>query len=176
MTDAALWQPDATEYLSYYGKYIQLVPEGHVLDTLERQIGDTIALLRTVDAERAGYRYAPGKWSVREVIGHLTDTERVFAYRALRFARNDQTPLPGFDENTFVANSNYDRRPLADVAEEMETVRTATVCLFRSLPSEALTRRGTANNAEMSVRAVAWILAGHELHHVGLLKERYLGA
>ena len=119
------------------------------------------------------FRYQPGKWSVKEVLGHITDGERVFSYRALRFARADQTPIPGFDETKWVPAGHFDRRSLQDLVAEYEAVRAATLALFASFDDEALLRRGKANDAEVSVRALAHIIAGHELHHVGLLRERY---
>ena len=132
-----------------------------------------ISTLLAVPRARWTHRYAPGKWSVSEVVGHLADTERIFAYRALRFARNDATPLAGFDENQFVPPANFDARPLPDLAEELRAVRLASVALFRRLDDAALARRGTANQVEITVRALPWIIAGHERHHVAVLKERY---
>ncbi len=119
------------------------------------------------------HRYAPGKWSVKQVVGHLCDGERVFAYRALRFARADRTPLPGFDETLWVPEGNFDARPIDDLALEYRAVRSASIALFASLAPEALARIGVANDTPMSVRALAWTIAGHELHHRGLLIERY---
>ena len=172
----AAHRPDPSEFVPYYGKYIGLVPDGSVVDSLETQIRETSALLRSVPDARASHRYAPGKWSVKEVVGHLADGERVFAYRALRFARNDGTPLPGFDENLYAANSGFDARPLGEVASEYEAVRQATLALFRGLGDEAWLRRGIASENPVSVRALAWIIAGHELHHRAVLRERYLTA
>ncbi len=167
-------RPEAGEYASYYGRYISQVPEGDVVETLERQIGETLALLGTVDEETAGRGYEPGKWSVKELVGHLSDAERVFAYRALRFARGDRTPLPGFDQDPYVLAGNFNARTLADVAEEFAAVRRATLRLLRSLDAEAWARRGVASDNEISVRALAYIIAGHEAHHVRILRERYL--
>src|SRR4029077_5181557 len=120
------------------------------------------------------HRYAPGKWSIKEVIGHVSDAERVFSHRALRFARGDRTRLPGFDEKAYTPAGRFDARPLPDLAAELDAVRHATIALFAGLDSEALARRGPANNKEVSVRALAYIIAGHERHHVGILRERYL--
>jgi len=119
------------------------------------------------------HRYAPGKWSVKEVVGHVTDAERVFGYRALRIARADTTPMPGFDENAWVPAANFDRRSMPELVAGYQAVRAATVALFSSFDEEALTRRGTANDQEVSVRALAHIMAGHELHHMTILRERY---
>jgi hypothetical protein len=153
---------------------VDLVPAGDIAMVLEQQMGDTETLLGGLGDEQGNYRYAPGKWSVKEVIGHLIDSERVFAYRALRIARNDKTPLPGFEQDDYVAAGGFDRRSLADLAREFEHVRNATLDLIRPLSKEAFDRRGVANNAEVSVRALVWIIAGHELHHKEVLRRRYL--
>jgi DinB family protein len=173
MTAAAIPRPAAAEYDSYYGRYIDKVPEGDLLRTLAGQARETQALLAGLSDAKALHRYAAGKWSIKEVIGHVADTERVYSYRALRFARADATALPGFDENAWVPAGNFDARPLADLAAELDAVRRATLALFRGLDAAALARRGTANDAAISVRAIAWIIAGHERHHVALLHERY---
>ena len=167
-------RPTPSEYAPYYERYIGLVPDGSALEHLRSQIGETLELLRSVSEEKSNYRYAPGKWSVKEVVGHLADSERVFAYRALRFARSDQTPLSGFDENDYTTNSNFADRPLGGVAEEFRAVRTATIALFEGMSGEAVARQGTANDTRVSVRALLWIIAGHERHHRKILQERYL--
>jgi uncharacterized damage-inducible protein DinB len=165
--------PDPAEHAPYYGKYIALVPDGDIVGLLRSQIDSTTDLLRGVPGDREQYRYAEGKWSVREVIGHLSDAERIFTYRALRFARADRTPLHGFDENAYAATATYHERRLSSVAEEFAAVRAASVAFFDALTDEEWQRRGPANAQEVSVRALAWIIAGHERHHVGLLRERY---
>ncbi len=165
-------KPEPDEHLPYYGKYIALVGDD-AMAALRSQAATTPRLLSGVNESRALFRYAPGKWSVKEVLGHVIDGERVFGHRALRFAREDATPLPGFDENTWVPAARFDRRPLPDLVADYEAVRTATLALFSSFDEAALTRRGIANGAEVSVRALAHIIAGHELHHVSLLRERY---
>ena len=167
-------RPDEFEHLPYYRKYVDLVPDGDLVQMLRTQLDETLSMVRGLREEQGGHRYAPSKWSVREVLGHVIDTERVFAYRALRIARGDATPMEGFDENAYAAASAADTRTLADLADELEHVRLGNVAFFRALKDEALGRRGTANGAEVTVRALAWILAGHELHHRGLLRERYL--
>lgn len=167
-------RPDASEFLPFYGTYIDKVPDGDLLQMLRTQLDDTLALVRGLPEERGAHRYAPGKWSVREVLGHVIDAERIFAYRALRIGRGDATPLASFDENAYAENSGADARTLADLADELEHVRLGNIALFRSLGEEGLARRGTASGAEVTARALAWIVAGHELHHVGLLRERYL--
>src|SRR5215207_4038892 len=167
-------RPAKDEYAPYYEKYTSLVPEGDVVETLARQLGETLALLRSVPEDKAGSRYEPGKWSVKEVVGHIIDTERIFAYRALRFARGDRTELPGFEQDGYIEAAAFDSRTLADLAEEFEHVRRSTLKLFGNLSGEAWLRRGTASGNEVSVRALAHIAAGHELHHVNILKTRYL--
>ena len=174
MSATAPARPGSDEYAPYYEKYTSLVPEGDVVETLRRQAAETLALLRSVDEEQAGSRYEPGKWSVKEVVGHVIDTERIFAYRALRFARGDRTELPGFEQDGYIENAEFDRRTLRDLAEEFEHVRGATLKLFGSLSPEAWLRRGTASGNQVSVRALAYIAAGHEAHHVNILRTRYL--
>jgi hypothetical protein len=173
VTATAIPRPAATEYAPYYGRYIGKVPDGDLLQTLEDQARETQAVLAGLSEAKALHRYAPGKWSIKEMIGHVTDTERVFSYRALRFARADATVLPGFDENAWVPPGNFDARALKDLAAELGAVRRATIALFRGLDAAALARRGTASDNAVSVRALAWIIAGHERHHVALLHERY---
>jgi hypothetical protein len=167
-------KPETTEYAPHFEKYISLVPEGNISVTLDKQIEDTLRLIRSLTDAQGDLRYAPGKWSVKEVIGHLIDAERIFAYRALRFARNDVTPLHGFDENRFVDNARFSSLSLADLAEEFEYTRKSNVYLFKHLDSDSWLRRGPANDNEISVRAVAYAIAGHELHHMGILRSRYL--
>jgi hypothetical protein len=167
-------KPDSTEYAPYFEKYISLAREDEIVATLGRQIEGTLSLIRGLSAAQGDLRYAPGKWSVKEVIGHLIDTERIFAYRAMRFARNDATPLPGFDENLFVANAGFGSRSLAELADEFEHTRKSNVYLFKGLDGDASLRRGVSNNNELSVRAIAYIIAGHELHHAEILRSRYL--
>ena len=169
----AIARPAKDEYFEYFGKYISLVPGDDALPPLGSQIQETARLLKPLDESKALHRYAPGKWSVKEVVGHLSDAERVMAYRALRFGRGDTTPLPGFEETLYAQAARSDERPLADLLSEYESVRAATLALFRGLDEEALVRRGNANSKEVSVRALAWIIAGHELHHRVLLTERY---
>ena len=175
-TDPRSVRPGPDEFAPYYGRYITRVRDGQIVATLREQLGDTLGLLRAIPESRGGHRYAEGKWSIRECIGHMSDTERVFAYRAMRFARDDRTALPGFDENAFVANSAFDQRTLSSLADEFEAVRRATVALFDPLTPDELLRRGTASDNPVSVRALAWIIAGHELHHREILATRYLVA
>lgn len=173
-TIARTLRPATDEYAPYYGKYVQRVPDGDIVAVLRDQIAGTAELLRNASAERADYAYAPGKWTLKEVVGHMIDVERVMSYRALRFSRNDTTDLPGFEENDFVANSNFAKRTLADLVDELEAVRTATVHLATHIDADAMTRRGTANSTSATVRGLLYVIAGHELHHVALIRERYL--
>ena len=167
-------KPVEGEFLPYYDTYIRLVPPGDILARLEAQLSETQALLRGLPASVSTYRYAPGKWSVSEVIGHLIDSERIFASRALRFARNDPTPLPGFEQDDYVRNAGFDAYPIAELASEFDSVRRSTILFFTHLDEAAWMRRGVANNAEITVRALAYIIAGHELHHREVLRTRYL--
>jgi DinB family protein len=177
MTTASLTTiaaPGTDEYSTYFGRYVARLPAGvDILDVLARQREELLARFRTVPETKGAYRYQPGKWSVRQVVLHLSDTERIMAYRALRFARGDATPLPGFDEEAYAPASGADAVPLAELVAELADVRLATLDLFRHLPTEAWTRRGTASDAPFSVRALAWVIAGHQIHHLGVLSERY---
>jgi uncharacterized damage-inducible protein DinB len=166
-------RPAASEYAPFYARYVGAVPDGDLPSILRAQLNQVLAFTRGLSEERGGHRYAPGKWSIREVLGHMVDVERIFAYRALRIARGDATPLAGFEENAYVQAGRFDARTLADLAEEYEAVRVATLHLFRPLDDEALARSGTANGAEVTVRALAWIIAGHERHHLGMLRGVY---
>jgi len=174
MARATIPRPDPTEYEPHYESYVSRVPAGDLLTILEDQRRETQQLLGGIPDAKALYRYAPGKWSIKEVVGHVTDAERIFGYRALRFAREDETPLPGFDEQSYTPAGRFDARPLASLAAELDAVRGATIALFTGLDPATLTRRGTANQHEISVRALAYVIAGHERHHVPILRERYL--
>lgn len=166
--------PQATEYAPYYGRYISLVPSGDILATLSEQTDSTLRLLRGIDEDKAGWRYAPDKWSIKELVGHVIDGERIFAYRALRFARNDQTELPGFEQDDYVHHAGFDAVPFEELVQEFELVRGATLLMFKHLDAEAWQRRGIASNSEVSVRAICYIIAGHERHHMEILRARYL--
>lgn len=174
--DTRLIRPDADEYAPYYGRYVSLLGDGDILVLLRRRREELNALLGSLDESRALHRYAPGKWSVKEVIGHLTDAERVFAHRALRFARSDQTPLPGFEENDYVRAARFDRRTLASLLAEYNAARASHLLFFEGLDEEAWMKRGTANDVPFTVRALANIIAGHDLHHQRILAEHYLAA
>jgi hypothetical protein len=173
MTTLAIERPKADEHSAYFSRYIDRVPDGDLIGLLESQFADTLALLRRVPRDREDFAYADGKWTVKEVVGHLSDCERVFAYRALCFARKDPTELASFDENAWVANAGFGRRSLADIVDEFNAVRQSTLRLAKSLNAEELQRRGVANGNPASVRALFYIIAGHERHHAGLFRERY---
>ncbi|MGH9539921.1 MAG: DinB family protein [Terriglobales bacterium] len=173
---SSIRKPDANEYAPYYQKYISLVPDADILTTLETQGRQTGALLSARKESDGDFRYAPGKWSLKEALGHVIDTERVFAYRALRIARNDQTPMEGFEQDDYVKFGPFGQRSLASLIEEFDSVRKASIALFRGLDEPAWTRRGVANKNEVSVRALAYMMAGHELHHRRIFQEKYFSA
>ncbi len=166
-------RPEPGEYAPYYDRYISLVTGTDILGTLDGQRRETMLLLSGRDEREGDFRYAPEKWSAKEVLGHVCDTERVFAYRALRIARADQTPMEGFEQDDFVRNGPFARAPLAEIIEDYIAVRRATLTLLRNLEEAAWTRRGVANKNEVSVRALAYIIAGHEVHHRRILEEKY---
>jgi len=175
MTAVAARRPDATEYSTYYGRYIAAVPEGDVMAVLRRDRDEWQTMIAELTESRGGHRYAKDKWSIREVIGHVSDTERVFSYRAFRIARGDKTPLASFDQDEYVKTANSDRRTLSSLAAELLSVRESTLALFTALPDEAWTRTGTASDNPVSVRALAYITAGHAQHHLKIVREQYLG-
>lgn len=166
--------PEPTEYAPYYGKYVSLVPDGDILTTLAEQMDSTVRLLRGIDEEKAAHRYAPEKWSIKELVGHIIDGERIFAYRALRFARNDRTELPGFEQDDYIRHAGFDACRWDELVREFELVRGANLLMFKHLDEAAWLRRGVASEAEVSVRGLAFIMAGHVQHHIEILKTRYL--
>jgi uncharacterized damage-inducible protein DinB len=168
-------RPSPSEYAAYYEKYVSLVPQGlPIVEILETQAASALAELRQISEEKSLYAYAPGKWTIRESFVHVTDTERIFTYRALRIGRGDQTELPGFEQDDYIVPSAANSRSWKSILEEQEAVRNATLQLFRNLPPDAWTRTGNASRNTVSVRALAYITAGHELHHLALLRNRYL--
>lgn len=166
-------RPAADEYAPPYAPYIAAVPEWDILAYLERQRAESVTLFRSIPEERGTFRYQPGKWSIVDVINHLCDSERIFSVRALRIARGDTTPLPGWDENDYAAMAGADGRSPEELAAEFDAVRRATLTLFESLDPEAVVRRGTANNYTVSVRGLIYIVAGHTQHHLTILADRY---
>jgi uncharacterized damage-inducible protein DinB len=167
-------RPAPGEYDPYYERYISLVKTDDLLATLEKQAQDTYALLSPLTAQQAEFRYAPGKWTVKEVLGHINDTERIMTYRILRISRGDQTPIEGYEQDDYVTNGNFDRRTISDLLQEFMAIRQSTIQLLRHLSPEAVERRGTANQKAISARAIVYVIAGHELHHRAILEEKYL--
>lgn len=174
MSATAPAKPQTNEYAEYYGKYVSLVPEGDVVETLSAQLGETLALLRSIPEERAGHAYEPGKWTIKQVVGHVIDGERIFAYRALAIARGERENLPSMDQDEYMGHARFDERTLESLCEEFELVRRSNVLMMRGFDAEAWARRGVASDNEVTVLALAHIIAGHELHHVGVLRARYL--
>jgi len=165
-------RPQASEYSPSHETYIRRVPEGDIVDVLEKQIEDTLAFVRPLSERDASSRRKPAEWNFKEVIGHLSEAERILACRALRFSRADAQPLPGWDQDDYMRESNFTERTVKDLAEELEHLRRANLALFRSWTAEALARRGKADGKEVSVRALLYILAGHELHHLEQMRQR----
>jgi hypothetical protein len=167
-------RPERSEYAEYYGSYIDLVPDGNIVDILREQMEDSVRFLSKIPPERAGHRYAPGKWTVKEVLRHVVDIEWVFTCRALRFARGDATPLPGVEQDDLVAGTDFSPLSMRDLIEEFRHLRTANTLLFGSWDEAILDRGGIASGVRFTARAIPYILAGHERHHMTVLRERYL--
>ena len=176
ITPVKVGRPESGEYAPYYGRYISLVASDDVVSALESQRRETLLLLCGRDDGDGDFRYAPDKWTAKQVLGHVCDTERIFAYRALRVARGDRTPIEGFEQDDYVTNGPFASLPIAELIEDYIAVRRATLTLFRNLDEQAWLRRGIANNNEVSVRALAYIIAGHEIHHRRILEDRYFSA
>lgn len=172
---ATLPRPAAGDAAPYYFTYIDQVPEGDVFAVLEGGVAETRRLLAGLAPEQERHRYAPGKWTVREVLGHVIDAERVFGYRAFHIARGQAAPLPSMEQEEFVATAGADRRPVAELLDELDLLRRGHLALFRSLDEEAWERTGTASGVTFRARAFPFMLAGHEIHHRRGLAERYLG-
>lgn len=173
-TTATAMKPTASEYAPYYEQYIALVTEDNVIEAMTNSLNDTMTLLRSVDEEKGNFAYAEGKWTIKELVGHMSDGERIFAYRALRFARGDKAELQGFDQDPYIENGNFNDATLKELLDEYELVRRSNIALFSRFTDEAWQRTGVASEAEVSVRALANIMVGHERHHVNILRERYL--
>jgi hypothetical protein len=167
-------RPEKNEYAEYYETYVSLVEETDIVSALQNQLAELENLFAALAEEKGAHAYAEGKWSIKELIGHLIDGERVFAYRAFRFSRADQTALAGFEQDDYITYGNFNNRPLADLIEEFSLLRKANLHLFKNLSAEAWFRTGTASDAEVSVRALAYIMVGHVRHHANILKTRYL--
>lgn len=167
-------RPIAGEYPEYYHAYISLTAGDDLVDLLHTGREELHAFIESIPADRLDYRYQPGKWSIKEILVHLMDAERIFAYRALRFSRGDRTGLPGFDENEYVPHSGASSRSVADILAEYKALRASTISFIKNLTPEMLTRSGIANGQEISVRALAYIIPGHEIHHLRVIGDRYL--
>lgn len=166
-------RPAESDYPRSHASYVALVPEEDILAAMEQQSSETQKLLASLDETRAAYRYAEGKWSIKEVIGHVIDGERIFGYRALAVARGEAQPLPGYDENIYVQNASFESWKIGDLAEWYALSRRANIVFFRNLPPEAWQRRGNANASPVSVNGLAYVIVGHERHHLNVLRERY---
>lgn len=167
-------KPDFKTIPEYYHYYTNLVQENNLLNALEKQMLTTILFLKAIPEEIGNFRYAENKWSVKEVISHIMDTERIMCYRALRFSRKDKTELAGYDENLYAPNSNAQNRNVPDMLEEYEAIRRATIHLFRSMNEEMVNESAIANKYSVTVKGIGWMIAGHELHHIKVIKEKYL--
>ncbi|TMU87044.1 DinB family protein [Bacillus sp. BHET2] len=171
-----LSKPETNEYPRYYKEYVNNVPEGALDQILEVQLKETMNLLKDLSEEMAEFRYAPKKWTIKEVIGHITDTERIMCYRLLCIARGDQEMLPGYNDDEYVRRGNFNRFSLPELLHHQSLVRQNTIILLCSMEEEALLQRGKANGSELTARAIAYIIAGHEIHHRTLIKDRYLNS
>jgi hypothetical protein len=167
-------RPARSEYDPYYEGYVSLVPEADIIPALENQIDEISELFEKVPEERGTFAYEDGKWTIKELLSHLIDGERMFAYRVFRIARGDKTPIEGFEQDGYIENSHANGRPIAELMEEFTLLREANLILFENLEDEDWVRTGTANNVEISVRSLAWIMVGHVRHHMSILRSRYL--
>ena len=167
-------KPFATEHPVYYQKYIDLINSPDIIKELDNQVMDFQELITDITEEKENYSYAPGKWTPKEVIGHIIDTERIMAYRALCFARKDKASLPGFDENDYVKNANFSKRSLNSLAQEFALIRESNIALFKVFDEETLNEMGIANGNNVSVRAIIFMIAGHAQHHINVIKSKYL--
>ena len=165
-------RPDQSEFAPFYAGYIGKVPDSGPLPLMKEQIGQ-LEKLRALPEDKANHRYDAGKWTVKELIGHVADAERVFSYRLTRIARGDKTPLSGFDENAWAKTAPHRKRPMAEVVDEMIAIRRSTLALMESLDDTTISNVGLANNNSVSARAICWIMAGHTKHHLDILTERY---
>jgi uncharacterized damage-inducible protein DinB len=175
MSHLKITKPLENEYPSYFKNYISKISEDDLITLLEKNGEITVAFFLSVSEDKHNFRYAEGKWSVKEILGHLIDAERIFTYRAMRFSRADQTDLAGFDENTYVPNSNAANRNMTDMIEEYKTVRNSSIAFYKSLSEPMTLLQGTANGRLVSVRALGFFAVGHEIHHTQIITERYLG-
>lgn len=166
--------PDTSEFAHFYSTYVGLIDKTNIINSLNEQMHEVFTLVNSVSGEKAYYSYAPGKWTLKEVIGHIIETERVFSYRALAISRSDGAELPGMDQDDYMENNNYNKRSLANLSNEYLAVRVSTIHLLNSMTKEMIGKKGIASGTEVSVRALAFIIAGHNRHHLDIIKERYL--
>jgi hypothetical protein len=169
-------RPEENEFAPAYKGYISQVLEDDAIVALEAELNESLAFFRAIDEQASKTAYAEGKWTIRQVLGHIVDTERVMSYRALRFARNDKTELPGFEQDDFMRGASFNEVSMGDMLREFEYLRRANILMFRNLSAEAWERRGVASGREITVRALAYIVVGHEKHHRKVVRERYLSA
>lgn len=167
-------RPEKTEYNEYYDRYVSLVAEAEIIAALENQLRETSEIFKTIPDEKSTFAYAEGKWTIKELIGHLIDGERIFAYRALRISRGDETPIEGFEQDGYVENAPFNDYEFSGLIEEFELVRKSSILFFRHLKETDWTRTGTASDSPVSVRALAYIMVGHVRHHTNILREKYL--
>ena len=167
-------KPASTEYDAFFETYVRLVPNGDFFANLQKQHDETTALLANLPEDKINYRYAPGKWSLKEVVGHMIDTERIMSYRALRIGHGDTTPLPGFDQDLYVENAGLQQVSFDSLIDEFSIVRQATILLFKRFADEAFLRTGSANQKAVTTRALGYIIIGHAMHHSNIITERYL--
>lgn len=166
--------PEASEYIHFYSGYVELIEKENIINTLNSQMHEVYTLINSVPGDKAYYAYADGKWTFKEVVGHMIETERVFAYRALAISRGDMQALPNMDQESYMKDNNYNKRSTSNLANEYLAVRVATIHLLSNMTKDMIAKKGIASGAEVTVRALAFIIAGHELHHLNLLKEKYL--
>ncbi|MED3561319.1 DinB family protein [Bacillus xiapuensis] len=169
-----LQRPNESEYPAYYQPYIQLVPEGNLLQVLKDELQKTITLFEGISEEDSYFRYDENKWSIKEVLCHMADTERIMSYRLLRVGRGDETPLAGFNENDYVNGSQIERLPLKNILDDFLATRNATISLIQNMPETAWENKGVANDTPITTRSIAYIIAGHAIHHKKIITERYL--
>lgn len=167
-------KPGADKYDSYFQRYTDLVPDETIIQTLDDQLNEAMSIYNGIENSKIDYRYAAGKWSVKELIIHILDTERIFVYRALRISRKDKTPMEGFEQDEYINNINWENYPFSSVLEEYELVRKHTILFFNNMTNEMLEQTGISSDMNMAVSAIPFILAGHERHHLNILKSRYL--
>ncbi len=166
--------PSSSEYAHDYADYISNVPKGNIIEILKSQMHEVYTFINSIPGDKAFHAYSEGKWTIKQIIGHMMETERVFAYRALAFSRRDASPLPSMDQDDYVKFSNYNSRTIQNLANEYLAVRIANTHLFQNMTKEMISLKGTAGGVEFSVRSIPFIIAGHELHHIGIIKEKYL--